>query len=201
MTELKSVADEAVIKAMAHPLRVKILGAVSHGAASPRELSDQLDTSIGTVAYHVRFLVDLGLLKLVRTAPRRGATEHWYELDGRPTISSKAWGELPDVLQDSVIGVTLRDMALDIERAGSSGGFEREDIHLSRVPMVLDEQGWKKVSKLMDRTLEQVMKIEDEARARIQGDPDAEALGARTVLMFFETPKRRRRKPNNNSSG
>jgi DNA-binding transcriptional ArsR family regulator len=194
MTELKTVGDQAVIRAMAHPLRVKILALLNDGEASPREMSDQLDAALGTVAYHVRMLVDLGLLKLVRTAPRRGATEHWYVLDGRATISDEAWGQLPEALQDSVIATTLRDISLDVQRAGASGGFDREDIHLSRVPMILDEQGWAKAAKVLEKALDQVVAIEHESRKRIQADPQAEALGARSVIMLFETPKRRARR-------
>jgi predicted transcriptional regulator len=46
--------------------------------ASPRELADELDAPLGVTAYHVRRLVDLGLISLVRETRRRGSIEHHY---------------------------------------------------------------------------------------------------------------------------
>ena len=58
---------------MAHPLRVQILSVLEQRVASPRELSDELEAPLGNVSYHVRTLSSLGLIKLVKKTPRRGA--------------------------------------------------------------------------------------------------------------------------------
>ncbi len=46
--------------------------------ASPRELAEELEAPLGVTAYHVRRLVDLGLVALVRETRRRGSIEHHY---------------------------------------------------------------------------------------------------------------------------
>lgn len=87
MKPLSNVTDPRVVKALAHPLRVEILGALEHRTASPNELADELDAPLGNVSYHVRQLAAAGLLRLVRETPRRGAVEHYYCLDATPAIA------------------------------------------------------------------------------------------------------------------
>lgn len=67
-----------------HPLRVAILTELTHakGALSPKLLAERLGHRLGNVAYHTRVLADRGDIELVATAPRRGATEHYYQLHG-----------------------------------------------------------------------------------------------------------------------
>jgi predicted ArsR family transcriptional regulator len=48
--------------------------------ASPRELAELLGHPLGTVSYHVRYLVTLEMLQLERMVPRRGAVQHFYSL-------------------------------------------------------------------------------------------------------------------------
>ena len=48
--------------------------------ASPRELAGELGQPLGTVSYHVRYLVSLEMLELQRMVPRRGAVQHFYSL-------------------------------------------------------------------------------------------------------------------------
>lgn len=77
-------------KAVAHPLRARILAGLAGEARSPNELAAEFDEPLGNVSYHVVVLRDLGMVELVDTAPRRGAVEHFYrarwrvQLDLRP---------------------------------------------------------------------------------------------------------------------
>lgn len=70
-------------RALGHPLRVEILTALLFkDEASPRELAGLLGQPLGTVSYHVRYLVTLDMLQLERMVPRRGAVQHFYSLKG-----------------------------------------------------------------------------------------------------------------------
>ena len=79
MKPRSEISDPRVIKALTHPLRVQILRALEERVASPSELAEDLGAPLGNVSYHVRQLHSLGLIKLVRKTPRRGAIEHHYE--------------------------------------------------------------------------------------------------------------------------
>src|SRR3712207_2003998 len=89
----KDVTDARLVKALAHPLRVRILGVLDERVASPSELAEELDAPLGNVSYHVRILASLGLIRLVKETPRRGSVEHHYEAVPRPMISEEARSE------------------------------------------------------------------------------------------------------------
>lgn len=84
-----TVSDDARIAALfrvlAHPLRMRILRALCAVGEprSPNSLAEMFGERLGNVSYHVRFLLDAGVLTLTSTEPRRGAVEHYYEpVDG-----------------------------------------------------------------------------------------------------------------------
>ena len=65
-------------KAVAHPLRARILEALAGEARSPNQLAVEFNEPLGNVSYHVVVLRDLGMIDLIDTVPRRGALEHYY---------------------------------------------------------------------------------------------------------------------------
>jgi DNA-binding transcriptional ArsR family regulator len=69
--------DPNLAKALSHPLRQRILEQVSAGGeASPSQLARCLDEPVANLAHHVRILLKLDCVELVRTRQRRGALEH-----------------------------------------------------------------------------------------------------------------------------
>jgi DNA-binding transcriptional ArsR family regulator len=177
--------DQRIMKALSHPLRVRMLTLLNQKVASPSELADELDEPLGNVSYHMRFLADLKMVKLVRTEPRRGAVEHYYEALEPPLISDDDWAQLPVALRRSLSDSTLADIARDLRGAGEAGGFDRENIHVSRVALTLDQQGWDDLSGLLSQLLERAREVQEQSnkrRKRASNDPIPTAL----VLMQFE---------------
>jgi DNA-binding transcriptional ArsR family regulator len=72
-------SDADVLKALNHPVRRQVMSMLDDGIASPKELAARLGLSIPSVSYHVGILRDLGLIKVVRETPRRGAIERHYK--------------------------------------------------------------------------------------------------------------------------
>ncbi len=70
---ITNIDDPRYVKAMSHPLRVRILALLDERSASPVELSGWLGATLGTTAYHVRTLERLGLIELVAESRVRGA--------------------------------------------------------------------------------------------------------------------------------
>src|SRR6202034_1642304 len=103
---------------------------------------DELDASLGVVSYHVRQLARLGLAKLERTRPRRGALEHYYSAKERPVVTNEAWATIPSIVKQATIRATLAKISQQVNRAADAGGFENSSIHLSRTSIALDRRGW-----------------------------------------------------------
>jgi len=176
-------------KALAHPLRVQLLTALNEGVASPNELAKRLSEPLTNVSYHVRMLHDLGCIELVETEPRRGALEHYYRAIVRPFFADKDWKKLPKNTRGSISDMTLGLVWDDTAEAIKSGIFdEREDRHLSRSVLCVDEQGWEDMNDLLSQTLDRAMQIQAESAGRVaKGEGDT--FSVTVVMMSYLTPK------------
>lgn len=88
--------DEAAVllKAISHPVRARALTVLNQRAASPSELAAEQKAAVGDVAYHVRVLRELGMIKLVSTRQVRGATQHFYRSVAQSYLDDEVWGKL-----------------------------------------------------------------------------------------------------------
>ena len=86
---ITNIDDPRYVKAISHPLRVRILAMLQERTASPSQLSEWLGATLGTTAYHVRALHKLGLIELADETRVRGAIEHHYRAGIRPLVSEK----------------------------------------------------------------------------------------------------------------
>jgi DNA-binding transcriptional ArsR family regulator len=184
-TSKEPAIDQRIMKALSHPLRVRMLTLLNQKVSSPSELAEELDEPLGNVSYHMRFLADLKMVKLVRTEPRRGAVEHYYEALEPPLISDDDWAQLPVGLRRSLSDSTLSDIARDLKGAASEGGFDRENIHVSRVALMLDEQGWDELSGVLSDVLERARSIQEQSNKRRKRS-DNGGIATALVLMQFE---------------
>ena len=76
------------MKALSHPLRVVILDYMNERDWSPREIEKETGVGLSQVSYHVKVLKDFEMIELTKTAPRRGAVEHYYRAVERAFVSS-----------------------------------------------------------------------------------------------------------------
>jgi DNA-binding transcriptional ArsR family regulator len=72
------VTKPAELRALADPLRTTILDLLLERAATVTELAGAIGRPKSTVAYHVRVLVDAGMLRVVRTRRVRAIDERFY---------------------------------------------------------------------------------------------------------------------------
>jgi DNA-binding transcriptional ArsR family regulator len=180
--------DPQLIKALAHPMRTRILGLLDERVASPRQLSDELGAPLQNVSYHVRELAKLGLIKLVRTIRRRGAIEHHYTAVAAPHVSEQAWSELPPIVRRRMTAAGLSEILKQINEAAAGGGFIADDAHLTRTQLVLDDQGRKALAKELEATIQRVHRIHEQARKRLGRNPEAEQHMALVILRFDDVP-------------
>jgi DNA-binding transcriptional ArsR family regulator len=185
MKPRSDISDPRVIKALTHPLRVQILRALEERTASPSELADEIGAPLGNVSYHVRQLHALGLIKLVKRTPRRGAIEHHYKALVQPPMTDEAWAGQPNVVRESVVGASLGEVGQLVNAAAAGGGFARTDAQLVREELSLDEKGFHDVAKELTRSLERIAKIREDSARRLEksgGEPDS----ANVVVMLFD---------------
>jgi len=83
-----SVAD---LRALAHPLRLRIMELFAEGPKTTKRVAELLGQPPTRLYHHVAALERSGLLKLKETRKNRGTVEKWYESIGR-TMGSGAEG-------------------------------------------------------------------------------------------------------------
>jgi DNA-binding transcriptional ArsR family regulator len=178
------------VKAMSHPLRVRILALLDERTASPVELAGWLGATLGTVAYHVRTLERIGLIELVHQTRVRGAIEHHYRAKERPSVSDEAWAAAPPIAKQAAVSASLETIGAYARAASAAGGFDHANTHLTRTTMRLDARGVSDLSRACLRLLAQADRIEEAAKERTDLNPHADDThDIALVMMLFETAR------------
>jgi DNA-binding transcriptional ArsR family regulator len=197
MRPYDDITDPRLAKALAHPIRTRVLAALDGRTASPSDLATELDVSLGVLSYHVRRLTALGLIKLVRRVPRRGAVEHYYTAIARPRVTDSAWGSMPAIVKDATVSAALEEVGSAVVKAASQRGFDAANAHLTRTPVAVDAEGWDDLADELEALAKRVREIEAESRARARSRSDGDGDGrvdhggvqrATVVLMLFQSP-------------
>ena len=187
MTPDTYISDPRAVKALAHPIRAQILGALQDRVASPNELSREIGVSLGSVSYHVQRLLGLGFLKLVRKTPRRGAIEHYYTAIARPRITDADWGGVPPIVKQAVVSAALGHVAKHVNAAVGFGGFDDPDAHLTCHPVVVDAQGWRDLAGDLLALDERVRRVAADSATRLAAGDCEAGTEASVVLMLFRS--------------
>jgi DNA-binding transcriptional ArsR family regulator len=182
------ITDPRIAKAYAHPLRIHILGLLDDRIASPSEIAGELSAPLTHVSYHVRQLAGLGLIKLVKTTPRRGAVEHHYTAKLRPKITDEVWGQIPEVVKKNLVSGWVQQLGAHVADAVANGGFDRDNAYMSRVPLELDSKGWEAVGKELEKAMDRIFRIAEESKKRVEKDPSTEHWRSTVAAMLFEGP-------------
>ena len=187
MKPITSIDDPRYVKAMSHPVRVRIMAMLSERKASPNELSQWLGTTLGATAYHVRTLHKLGLIELVDETRVRGAVEHHYKAKARPKVTEENWSKASPVAKQAAVGSQLRVVADYAQAAAAAGGFDRGDAVLERKTATLDDKGFAQLTGEARKFLERVERIEADAAKRLAKAQGQGAVQAGVIALAFES--------------
>jgi DNA-binding transcriptional ArsR family regulator len=186
VTVINDITDPRLVKALAHPIRVRALQLLEGRTLTPKQIAAELDLPLENVSYHVRTLAKFGLIKLERRRMgRRGAVEHLYRTASRPRITAETWDQLPEFVKEAMMGAILGQVVHLATAALSREGFSRPDSHLSRRPVVVDGEGFAEISAILTKALDDVSAVEERAAARLS-QADHDAIRATVVAMLFE---------------
>ena len=72
------VSQPSQLKVFTDPLRIRVLNVLARREATNQQVADSLGEPTAKVLYHVRFLGEAGLIRLVRTEVKGGNVEKYY---------------------------------------------------------------------------------------------------------------------------
>jgi DNA-binding transcriptional ArsR family regulator len=179
--EITLTADN--LKALAHPLRVRILGLLrTYGPATATTLAGRLDLSSGALSYHLRQLERFGFI--VEDTERGDQRDRWWKAAHRRTLYSAlpsehggAQSAEGDVYEDSVA-------------AAAMSGLARARAARSRMPAP-----WQRTINMSDYllqlTVDEAMALGDDLERLLssyrQHDPESASVAdARLITAQFQ---------------
>jgi len=184
---------QQLAKALAHPLRVRILSSLQKGISSPNQLSQELGEPLGNVSYHVKTLLEYDCVELVKTEPRRGAVEHFYRATERAFFNDADWAKIPASARKGIHGVILQAIGQEATEAMVAGKVDaRIDSHVTQSTLLLDEQGWSEIAALLDETLNRANEIAEESASRLAEEKSDPITTSLAMLHFEKAPAKRK---------
>ena len=183
--------DQRVIKALSHPLRFQILRVLNERVASPSEIATELGEPLGNVAYHTKILAENGAIEQVRTAPVRGALEHFYRAQIRPWFDDDMSAQLPASVRRALFGEILEFIWGDVVAAAEGKGFDDPRTHITRTHLDLDQEAYDEIGDLLNSVVDRALELHAEAAPRLAKLRPEERDAHRTALMImhFRRPR------------
>jgi DNA-binding transcriptional ArsR family regulator len=127
--------NDPVLRALAHPTRLRMMSLMWATAQSAAELARRLDISQALASHHLRTLDAAGLVRLTETRSRRGGTERRYQaIHGAPLTERERGASLP--LLAETMALTLRERAA---RRAPDGPGVTADVELWLAPQTWDD--------------------------------------------------------------
>ena len=178
------------IEAMSHPLRARILRLLSErDEMSPAGLSRALQADVSLVSYHMRRLEELECAEEVRTRPVRGALEHFYRATERPLVDTDEFEDLDPTTAEDLVFQAIQKIIDDFvgSRKAEMIGFDK-NFHLTRTPLILDEEGLNEGMELFERCRLEMSAIELRSAER-RSDSGAPGIPVSSSLLLFKVPR------------
>ncbi|ACB85410.1 aminopeptidase [Natranaerobius thermophilus] len=95
MKDYQLLNNPEAIKALGHPLRMKIIDLLTQKKASVGQISQELDLAHAKAFYHVKELKKLGLIELVDTRMIQGIQEKYYQAVAQTFFLGQSLGQGP----------------------------------------------------------------------------------------------------------
>jgi DNA-binding transcriptional ArsR family regulator len=161
------VQETQQLRALADPLRAKLVLLIRERASSITELAEALAMPKGTVGHHMKVLESAGLVRVVRTRKVRALTEKYYGRVARLFVLKSDEALPDDLAHGSLTGLMLRQAA--DEAIASRPGPEQDQSALLHAR--LSERDVRRFQRRLNRLVADFRGAED-----AEGEPHALAF-------------------------
>jgi predicted ArsR family transcriptional regulator len=160
----------AMAVAMSHPLRVRILYAMNapERRCSATDIAEETGIDVKRLSYHMRELATLGFVEQVEERPVRGSLEKIYAPSRPPEAWDKEYSSMPSSMKQTLAASVLKTGVYTLGAAINAGTFDaRDDSMLAQDTFWVDEQGAQEAMKVLDKALQELLDVEENAKARL----------------------------------
>ena len=166
-SEERDLIDQRLVRALGHPLRVRIVDLLTEEVLSPNELTNFIDASLSHISYHVRVLEKNDAIELVDQKKRRGAIEHFFRATAESFVGSPKWRQVPRIFLGSIAGASLQSFMSKSIKALRAGKLDGVDSAFVWMPIVVDDKGREEVADLRESTTDEMLAIQARSQRRL----------------------------------
>ncbi|MGI8882129.1 MAG: ArsR/SmtB family transcription factor [Jatrophihabitans sp.] len=123
VAEVQEISAPEQYKALAHPLRQRLLWALGERPATISQLTAQLGVQKGNVAHHLKVLRDAGIVRVGEHRQVRGGTEQYYQRVARKLVSTMS--------EPDSTAAMLGAVALEVSAAEDDALLQLRHVRLS----------------------------------------------------------------------
>lgn len=182
----KRSVEDAVAYAVAHRVRVEILGYLHECPRSPSELAKLMRYPLSKVEHHIKELLASHSIELARVAPVRNTNEHFYRAVELPFFNDEEMWMMPVEVRQEIYGLILQSSMAEAQASFRAGKMSNDP----RVWMAwrwfnLDVQGRNDLADELARSWRRVQEIEVESTDR-RAKSGEEAVSTVVCTQGFE---------------
>lgn len=175
------------------PVRLKIVTELFQREMSPKQFQEEFGGgSVSRVAKHFERLRETGWLRLIWTegpgGKRRGGIETIYRSTELAFCDRETWAALPHSIKVAFSWNTFKEIAEQFRGALEASALQaRPDRRLTRTRLLLDQEGWTRVTDAIDQEFAEHYEMQEDARRRAERTGEV-LFRMGSLLLAFELP-------------
>jgi DNA-binding transcriptional ArsR family regulator len=187
------VIDRRLIRLASDPVRFRVLILLNDRPAGAGEVAAELDIDPSAAGRHLDAMHEAGLIEVVGEALNRGAVEPRYRAAVRALWDDAEWEALSREEQERLVAWILALIDADVHAALEQGTYTaRKDSHISRTISLVDEQGWRELTRIKQEALDEILAAQAASSERL-AEAGEEGTPVLSALLCFELPPQGRR--------
>jgi hypothetical protein len=178
--QLKDLASDSV--------RLNALAILNERTAGAKELAATLGVDAATMGDQLEKMREQGLIEVVGKASGEGATDPRYRALVRALWSNEEWTALSIEERRQLSAWLVEMVAAGAAEALDAGTFNaRDDTHASHTVSVVDEWGWRELTRIQNEALEASFAIQAKSAERL-AESGEDGIRVMSAMLCFEMP-------------
>ena len=182
------MVDRRLIRIASDPVRLAVLTLLNERSAGASEVASELEMDLSAAGRHLDAMHDAGLIEVVGEVLNRGAVEPRYRALVRVLWDDEEWEALSREERQRLTVWIMEMIESDTRAAIEQGTFaSRSDAHASRTVSLVDEQGWRELTRIKQEALEGVFAVQAASAERL-AEAGEEGIPVLSAMLCFELP-------------
>lgn len=171
----------------------KALVLLNERTADAGEVAAELGLRAGEVVRELERMLAADLIEVVEGAAGQDGAEPRYRASVRALLDDEEWIALSVEERQRLIAWIVEMINADVVDAMESGtAVARADAHASRTVAVVDEQGWRELTRIQAEALEASFAVQAASAERLSESRE-EGIPVLAAMLCWELPARRSR--------